>query len=79
MCADVCNTSSLVNIQCMQFTHMAKTAAISVRVEPSLKEALEAAARADDRTLAQYVERVLVAHLKLVGLQKPGPDPGTAQ
>ena len=34
---------------------MAKTAAISVRVDPKLKEALEAAAKADDRTLAQYV------------------------
>lgn len=46
---------------------MAKTAAISVRVEPALKEALEAAAKADDRTLAQYVERVLSAHLKGLG------------
>jgi predicted HicB family RNase H-like nuclease len=47
---------------------MARTAAISVRVEPALKEALEAAAKKDDRTLAQYVERVLIAHLRSEGL-----------
>lgn len=47
---------------------MARTAAVSVRVEPAVKAALEQAARADDRTLAQYVERLLVAHLRERGL-----------
>ena len=60
-------TPSLVYTQCMQIAHMAKTAAISVRVEPALKAAIEAAAKADDRTLAQYVERVRLAHLKSAG------------
>jgi predicted HicB family RNase H-like nuclease len=70
MCADVCNSLSFVNTQCMQSAHMAKTAAISVRVEPTLKDALEAAAKKDDRTLAQYVERVLTAHLRAEGMLK---------
>ena len=48
----------------MQNAHMTKTAAISVRVDPALKAALEAAAKADGRTLAQYVERALAAHLR---------------
>ncbi len=52
---------------------MPKTAAISVRVEPALKEALEEAARRDERTLAQYVERVLAAHLRKEGLLKAQP------
>ena len=43
---------------------MARTAAISLRVEPFLKEALDAAAKADERTMAQYVERLLTAHLR---------------
>ncbi len=43
---------------------MARTAAISVRVETQVKEAAEKAARDDGRTLAQYVERLLIAHLK---------------
>ncbi len=38
---------------------MAKTAAISVRVPESTKEALELAARADGRSLASLVERIL--------------------
>jgi hypothetical protein len=52
----------------MQIALMTKTAAISVRVDPKLKEALESAAKADDRTVAQYVERLLIAHLKSAGL-----------
>ena len=36
---------------------MARSAAVSVRVEPAVKSALEEAARSDDRTVAQYVER----------------------
>jgi hypothetical protein len=43
---------------------MARTAAISVRVEPNIKSALERAAKADDRTIAQYVERLIVSHLR---------------
>lgn len=39
-----------------------RTAPISVRTFPSLKAQLEAAAKVEGRTLAQYVERVLKAH-----------------
>ncbi|MEA2835257.1 MAG: hypothetical protein QOG66_3459 [Methylobacteriaceae bacterium] len=49
---------------------MTRTAAISVRVEPDLKTSLEKLATEDDRTLAQYVERVLVAHVKEKGSSK---------
>lgn len=47
---------------------MARVAAISVRVEPAVKAAVERAAREDDRTVAQYVERLLIAHLREKGL-----------
>ena len=42
---------------------MARTAPISLRVEDGTKAALEAAAKADGRTLAAYVERVLLMHI----------------
>jgi hypothetical protein len=41
---------------------MAKTAALSVRVDPELKAALEKQAAKDGRALASYVERILVLH-----------------
>ena len=39
-----------------------KTAAISIRVVPALKERLEKHAKAEGRSLANYVERVLALH-----------------
>jgi hypothetical protein len=42
--------------------YMAKDAAISLRVEPELKAALEAEATKEGRALAAYVERVLRLH-----------------
>ena len=50
---------------------MNKTAAISVRVHPNVKDALERAAKDDDRKLAAYVERVLVQHLREKGFLAP--------
>ena len=41
-----------------------RTAAIGIRVEPGLKAALEKAAKDDGRTIASYIERILIAHLK---------------
>jgi predicted DNA-binding protein len=38
-------------------------AAISARIYPSLKAKLEELAKAEGRTLAQYLERVLLAHV----------------
>lgn len=43
---------------------MVRTAAIGIRVEPELKAVLEKAAKEDGRTVASYIERILVAHLK---------------
>jgi antitoxin component of RelBE/YafQ-DinJ toxin-antitoxin module len=42
---------------------MARTAAITTRVEPPVKSAFKALAKEDGRTIAQYVERLLLAHL----------------
>ncbi len=49
---------------------MAKTAALSFRIEPELKEALQQLATADDRTLANYIERVLKEHVEAVSKRK---------
>ena len=46
---------------------MAKTAAISVRVDGAVKAALEQVAKADDRTVAAYVERLIRDHLREKG------------
>ncbi|MDF2141201.1 DUF1778 domain-containing protein [Paenirhodobacter sp. CAU 1674] len=46
---------------------MAKTSAISVRVADETKQAVEKAAEADGRSVASYVERLLVSHLKECG------------
>ncbi len=43
---------------------MGKTAMLAMRVEPAVKEAIEKAAKADGRSVAQYVERILSAHLR---------------
>jgi predicted DNA-binding protein len=49
---------------------MTRDAAISVRVEPELKQALEELAKADKRTLASYVAIVLQAHVDERGKPK---------
>lgn len=46
---------------------MAKDAALSVRVTPVTKSAVQKAADEDGRSVASYVERLLVAHLKEKG------------
>ena len=40
---------------------MARTASIGIRVEPELKAHAEAAAKEDGRTLAQWIERLIVS------------------
>jgi len=42
---------------------MTKTAALSLRIEPELKAALERLAEADRRSLASYVEIALQDHV----------------
>ena len=46
---------------------MAKTSAISVRVTEETKKATELAAQEDARSVASYVERLLIEHLKEKG------------
>ena len=51
---------------------MARTNPLGVRVEPEIKEALERAAKADDRSVSSLVERVLRGWLTERGyLTKP--------
>ncbi|WP_146208671.1 hypothetical protein [Azospirillum sp. TSO22-1] len=63
--------STLIVTHCVQVAFMARTAAISVRVEEDLKAAVEKAAKEDARTVAQYVERLLISHLREKGLYSP--------
>jgi hypothetical protein len=51
---------------------MAKTAAISVRVPPELKSALESEAEMDHRTLASLVEKILAEWLRGRGASAGG-------
>ena len=44
-----------------------KTAQIGFRISPEIKEAAEAAAADDHRSLASLIEKLLVAHLKKRG------------
>lgn len=54
---------------------MAKTAPLGLRIEPELKAEIEKLAAADKRSVAQYVELVLQAHVdaqrKAKGKGKP--------
>jgi hypothetical protein len=49
---------------------MVKTSAISVRVSDEVKAAAEKAAADDSRTLASYVEKMLIDHLRKAGYLK---------
>jgi predicted HicB family RNase H-like nuclease len=40
-----------------------RSASVGLRVKPSLKAALERLARAEERTLNFYIERILEAHV----------------
>lgn len=51
---------------------MARTAALGLRIEPVVKEALENAAKADRRTVAAYVEKLLVDDLEAKGFLPKG-------
>lgn len=50
---------------------MPKTAALSIRVEPELKAALERLAEEDKRSLASYVEIALQAHVDQADRKPP--------
>lgn len=50
---------------------MARTASIGIRVEPEVKAAIEKAAKADERTVAQWIERLMVRELREQGYLPP--------
>jgi hypothetical protein len=53
---------------------MARTASIGIRVEPHVKAAAEKAAAVDRRTLASFVEKILVEFLEREGYIKSEPQ-----
>ncbi len=46
---------------------MARTASLGIRIEPAIKEALEQVAQEDRRTVASYVEKLIVEDLERLG------------
>lgn len=42
---------------------MARSTPITAHVRPEIRQAVERLARQDGRTISQYVERLLIAHL----------------
>ncbi|MER8861877.1 hypothetical protein NKI09_30195 [Mesorhizobium sp. M0757] len=53
---------------------MARTAPLGLRIEPVVKEALERAAKSDRRTVASYVEIILIADLEAKGFLPKGSE-----
>jgi hypothetical protein len=47
----------------------AKTAIVQLRMRPALKEAAEKAAAADSRSLTSLIEKLLVEHLRVAGIE----------
>ncbi|MDG4671617.1 hypothetical protein P9A16_10800 [Shinella sp. 838] len=47
---------------------MVRSASLGIRIEQHVKDALEAAAKADRRTVAAYVEMLIIADLEAKGL-----------
>jgi len=48
-------------------TEVTRTASLGIRVEPAVKSALESAAKADRRTVASYIEKLIVDDLEIKG------------
>jgi hypothetical protein len=44
---------------------------VSVRLDPEVRKALEAAAKADDRSLSSLINRILRDYLRKAGYLKP--------
>ena len=55
---------------------MARTASIGIRVEPTLKDAAEKAARDDRRTVASLIEKVMTEWLEAQGYLPKGAAEG---
>lgn len=45
-----------------------RTVSVGMRTSPKLKELIERAAKEDDRSASQYMERVLIAHFQELGM-----------
>ena len=56
----------------MAETSTVRSASIGIRVLPVVKDALEAAAKSDRRSVASYIETVLVAELERTGFLPKG-------
>ncbi len=54
---------------------MARTNPLGVRVEPDVKDALERAAKADDRSVSSLVERILKQWLTEKGFLSSNTNP----
>lgn len=66
MLADVKHHTLAVNYHLLTIASdldMARTASLGLRIEPHVKVALEAAAKDQRRTVASYVELLLIEHL----------------
>ncbi|MBY2913762.1 hypothetical protein HFO04_25805 [Rhizobium laguerreae] len=50
---------------------MVRTASLGIRIEEHVKAALAEAAKADRRTVAAYVEKLIIDDLEAKGLLKP--------
>ena len=48
-----------------------KTAALNIRIDPNLKEALRIAANKDHRPMANMVELLIIQHCERVGISIP--------
>jgi hypothetical protein len=51
---------------------MARTASIGLRVEPAVKDAIEAAAKSDRRSVAAYIEKLIIDDLETKGFLPKG-------
>jgi hypothetical protein len=50
---------------------MAKTAAIGIRVDPELQDAIKVAAKNERRSVASYIEKLIADDLEKKGLIAP--------
>lgn len=48
-----------------------KSAALNIRIDPNLKEALRIAAKRDHRSIANLVEKLIIRHCESVGITIP--------
>ena len=48
-----------------------KTAALNIRIDPNLKEAIRIAAKRDHRSIANMVEMLILKHCEEVGISIP--------